>query len=195
MKGNLRELDTLNATKVFISQSLVLYRQSLANIEPSAIIKMAKSNKMRGLDICGTDENDLNCSECVLGKGRRSSIPKNSRTRASKLLELVHSEVNGPLETPSLGGSRYLVTFIDDFSRWTTLYTMNSNSETSACFKLYYASAERHTGSKISRSTSSSAQIKLRKNYKQCVPTTEDNTSQMASRHMYMITVFNINLL
>ena len=37
------------------------------------------------------------------------------------MLELIHLDVCGPMKVMSLGGARYFVTFIDDFSRkvWT----------------------------------------------------------------------------
>ncbi len=110
---------------------------------------MAKSGSIRGLDISHSGKGDITCTDCVLGKGHRHAIPKKSRTRATRLLEVVHSDVNGPLEVPSLGGSRYFLTFIDDFSRWTYLYTMEAKSETFDCSKRYHAHAERHTGAKI----------------------------------------------
>ena len=37
--------------------------------------------------------------------------------RANKILELVHSDVFGPVSVPSLGKYVYYVSFIDDFSR------------------------------------------------------------------------------
>ncbi len=80
---------------------------------------MAQSNAVRGLNVAYSSEEELTCTECVLGKGHRQAILKKSHSRATKLLELVHTDVNGPLELPSLGGSRYFVTFIDDYSRWT----------------------------------------------------------------------------
>ena len=89
------------------------------------------------------------CTGCALGKAQRTPIPKKSQFRCSRLLELVHSDLNGPIEVPSLGGSRYFVTFIDDFSRWTSLYTMKAKSETFLCFKKFHAYAERHTGARI----------------------------------------------
>jgi hypothetical protein len=59
------------------------------------------------------------CEACIEGKHQRTSFPKDERTRASKLLELVHSNVCGPMKTTSHGGTRYFVTFINDFSRKT----------------------------------------------------------------------------
>lgn len=151
LKSNLYELDT-NQTpqeQSLIARSTKLWHQRLGHIQPSTIIEMSKSGTVRGLDIQHSDKDEITCSGCVLGKGHRQPIPKKSNTRATKLLELVHSDVNGPLEVPSLGGSRYFVTFIDDFSRWTSLYTMKAKSETFDCFRKYHTNVERHTGAKI----------------------------------------------
>ncbi len=50
-------------------------------------------------------------------------------SRSTAVLDLVHSDVLGPANVPSLGGSRYFITFIDDYSKWTTVYTMRNKSE------------------------------------------------------------------
>ncbi len=57
------------------------------------------------------------CEACIKGKHQRTSFPKDETTRASKLLELVHSDVCGPMKTTSRGGARYFIIFIDDFLR------------------------------------------------------------------------------
>uniref|UniRef100_A0A2N9HGS9 GAG-pre-integrase domain-containing protein n=1 Tax=Fagus sylvatica TaxID=28930 RepID=A0A2N9HGS9_FAGSY len=46
---------------------------------------------------------------------------KESKFRAKEPLELVHSDVFGRVKQPSIKGMRYMVTFIDDFSRCGTL--------------------------------------------------------------------------
>ena len=55
--------------------------------------------------------------------GIRASFPSDGGTRATQVLELVHSDVCGPMKTLSFGGARYFVTFIDDFSRkmWSSM--------------------------------------------------------------------------
>ncbi len=55
------------------------------------------------------------CEICIESKHQRKFFPKDETTRASKLLELVHSDVCGPMKTTSRGGARYFVTFINDF--------------------------------------------------------------------------------
>ena len=151
IKGNLYELDTPppSVESALLAKSTQLWHQRLAHIQPATIIEMSKSQAVRGLEIDDSREQTMTCAGCALGKAHRAVIPKKSHTRSTKLLELVHSDVNGPLEVPSLGGSRYFVTFIDDFSRWTSLYTMKTKSETFSCFKKFHAYAEKHTGARI----------------------------------------------
>ena len=49
--------------------------------------------------------------------------------RMKQILELVHSDVFGPVKVPSLGKSMYYVSFIDDFSRNTWIYFLKKKSE------------------------------------------------------------------
>ncbi|GJR65252.1 retrovirus-related pol polyprotein from transposon TNT 1-94 [Tanacetum coccineum] len=57
------------------------------------------------------------CEPCVLGKQKKASFVKSGNTRKLQRLELVHTDVYGPISVASIGGSRYYVTFIDDCSR------------------------------------------------------------------------------
>ena len=59
------------------------------------------------------------CEECVVGKQHRSQFPKGKSWRAKDVLELVHSDICGPINPSSNGSKRYLICFIDDFSRKT----------------------------------------------------------------------------
>jgi hypothetical protein len=79
------------------------------------------------------------CEACIEGKHQRTSFPKDEASRASKLLELVHSDVCGPMKTASRGGARYIVSFIDDFSRKTHVYLLKVKGEVFDKFKAYKA--------------------------------------------------------
>ena len=46
-------------------------------------------------------------------------------------LQLVHSDVRGPMQTESLGGRKYFATFIDDYSRCCNVYFLKHKSELS----------------------------------------------------------------
>ena len=62
------------------------------------------------------NSSDKNCEACVQGKMHHKSFPKKSQSRATKILELVHSDLCGPMQVNSIGGSRYVLTFTDDYS-------------------------------------------------------------------------------
>jgi transposase InsO family protein len=70
-------------------------------------------------------------------------------TRASKLLELVHNDVCGPMKTTSRGGAQYFVTFINEFSRKTHVYLLRAKGEVFDKFKKYKALVENQTSMKI----------------------------------------------
>lgn len=55
------------------------------------------------------------CGGCSKGKHSIESFPSRSVTKTSRVLELVHTDVMGPMRTLSKGGARYILTFVDDF--------------------------------------------------------------------------------
>jgi hypothetical protein len=69
--------------------------------------------------------------------------------RENGILELVHSDVFGPVTVPSLSGSLYYVSFIDDFSRKTWIYFLRKKSEVFEKFKEFKALVENQTDKKI----------------------------------------------
>ena len=66
--------------------------------------------------------------------------------RATRKLELVHSDVCGPMHTLSFGKHAYFVTFIDDYSRFAWVYPLKAKSEVFMCFKQFVLMAENVSG-------------------------------------------------
>ena len=65
---------------------------------------------------------------CQLGK--QSTLPfNNSESIASATFDFIYSDVWGPSPVPTMGGSRYFVIFVDDFSRYTWIYLMKNRSK------------------------------------------------------------------
>lgn len=58
-----------------------------------------------------------------MGRATLKTSPKSpyGKVKSKNVLEFVHSDVTGPMETKSRGGSRLFVTFIDDFSIYSRL--------------------------------------------------------------------------
>ncbi len=113
---------------------------------PNGIARMVNHGVVKGVNISGPLQSPQVCVGCISGKGHRAPIPKTSTSRSTAVLDLVHSDVLGPVNVPSLGGSRYFIIFIDDYSKWTTVYTMRNKSESLECFKKFHMYAETHTG-------------------------------------------------
>ena len=59
----------------------------------------------------------ITCEACIKGNQHRTPIPKYSQWRATKKLGLVHADLCGPITLPSSSEKRYVLCFIDDFSR------------------------------------------------------------------------------
>ena len=53
-----------------------------------------------------------------MGKQTKFSHPKVNVTATSHSLELLHVDLMDPTRTESLGGKRYIMVVVDDFSRY-----------------------------------------------------------------------------
>ena len=62
---------------------------------------------------------------------KQHRLPYNSENyrRSRYPLELVHANLVGPMKVTSIGGSTYLMTFIDDFSHRTWVYILITKFE------------------------------------------------------------------
>ena len=57
------------------------------------------------------------CSGCSMAKRIRASTPHHTTSRAAAPMDMVHIDTAGPFQE-SLGGSRYIVMFLDSASRF-----------------------------------------------------------------------------
>ena len=97
-------------------------------------------------ELCFLDFNF--CEHCMYGKQTRQ-LRNISFEKERQPLELVHSDVCGPMPMRSLGGSRYFVTFIDDATLKVWVYTIKSKDQTFACFQQFLSSVENQSGRKV----------------------------------------------
>ena len=65
------------------------------------------------------------------------------------MLELVHSDICGPINPISNGGKRYFITFIDDFSRKTWVHILQEKSQAFEAFESYKALVEKKAPIKV----------------------------------------------
>ena len=91
------------------------------------------------------------CEGCAVGKATRYSFPKVGSKKSAEILQLVHSDVCGPLSVPSVGGSIYFVTFIDDYSNYVWVNMLKKKSEALEKFIEFVAMAENSSGKTLKK--------------------------------------------
>ena len=89
------------------------------------------------------------CESSVEGKMHRKPFKPVGEIRSTRKLKLVHSDVCGPMPTESVGGNKYFVTFIDDYSRFSAVYFMKNKSEVLQKFKEFEAVTTNECGQRI----------------------------------------------
>jgi hypothetical protein len=67
------------------------------------------------------------CNGCAQGKNIKNPFPKRD-SKAEGVLELIHSDVCGPMPSSSISRYVYYVSFIDDYSHKTWIYLKCSAS-------------------------------------------------------------------
>ena len=90
------------------------------------------------------------CEHCVFGKQKRVSFSI-AKHRTKGILDYIHSDLWGPSRVPSFGGKRYMLTFVDDFSRKVWVYFLRHKNEAFPMFKKFKALVENQTGRKIKK--------------------------------------------
>ncbi|KMQ89570.1 retrovirus-related gag-pol polyprotein [Lasius niger] len=94
--------------------------------------------RINGIKImdCGIKEQ---CETCLKSKLTRLPFPKSSENESTSVLDLIHTDVCGPMRTRSPSGKRYMITFIDDYSKYTIIYLLNQKSEVENKLREYIA--------------------------------------------------------
>lgn len=108
----------------FLSSELEVWHRRLGHLNVQSLKQLKQM--VTGFELNKME--NLNCVACFQGKHSRDPFP-NSESRASKPLELVHTDLCGPFEVPSLAGSRYFVSFIDDATRKVFVYTLRTKDQ------------------------------------------------------------------
>lgn len=113
-----------------------------------SLAKLSKNGLVRGLSVENIPAS-IECVVCMKAKICSSPFKKNTDIKSSAPLEIVHSDICGPMRVTSLGGYRYFGLFIDDYSRKTFVHFLKKKSDILSEFKIFKARAERELGRKI----------------------------------------------
>ncbi|HEV7735828.1 MAG TPA: DDE-type integrase/transposase/recombinase [Chlamydiales bacterium] len=115
--------------------NLKTWHLRLGHVNYDAIKMMAEKEMAKGMAI------DLSfrppeCKYCNLGKQTKNAMPKKrGGVKASKPLEIVHSDITGPEDVSSAGGAKYILNFVDDFTSMTWIYLIKTKDQAPDKFK------------------------------------------------------------
>ena len=128
-----------------VPSTLTLWHQRFGHLNLNDIKRLSRNDDV----VIGMNVNknvhfydEQGCEPCALGKMHRLPFPKHSENRASRILEIVHTDLCGPMQVDSVGGSRYVLTFTDDYSRYNIVYFLKKKSEVLGKFQEYVKHVE-----------------------------------------------------
>src|SRR5260370_2820457 len=107
---------------------------------PSAVKGMALGSSTMDIPTIGHG--------CKLGKSTHKPFPGSTKT-TSRILEIVHSDLAGPMQTKSIQGSSYIATFVDDHSCHMVIYFLKTKNQFAAALQKFLSWAEAQTSDKL----------------------------------------------
>jgi hypothetical protein len=152
LEDNLYWLDaagsSLNTHTGNTATSLHTWHQRMGHMSYAAL-KAHGPSAVKGMDL-GSSTIDIPtiCHGCELGKSTRKPFPGSTK-KTSRILEVVHSDLAGPMQTKSIQGSSYIATFVDDHSRHTVIYFLKTKDQFSAALQKFLSWAETQTSDKL----------------------------------------------
>lgn len=128
-------------------QTALMWHRRLGHINYQSLKKM-RDGAVLGIEFDDDDSEIKKCETCPLGKHTRMPF-KSSERKSNKILELIHLDLMGPMETQSIGHAKYALTMVDDFSREVFIYFIKSKAEVLTIFTKFKSFVENQTGEKI----------------------------------------------
>ena len=135
---------SIKRQKVSHNDNMYLWHLRLGHINLNRTNRLVKDGPLRKLNV-GTLPV---CESCLEGKMTKRPFSAKGE-RSKELLQLVHSDVCGPLSVQARGGYEYFITFTDDYSRYGYIYLMHKKYETFGKFKEFMAEVEKQLGKSL----------------------------------------------
>lgn len=130
------------------NETMELWHRRLGHLNPNDLMRM-RNGGVNGVSFVGNQQS-IACVACCKGKQARKPFPKRG-SRAKQLLEVVHADLAGKMECVSIGGSKYCLVIVDDYSRRTFTYMLKSKNQAFDRFCSFKRFVENQTGFHIKK--------------------------------------------
>lgn len=124
-----------------------LWHRRFGHLNFGGLRTLSSKNMVKGLP--SLQATSKICTVCMVGKQHRESISQKSLWRATQRLQLIHADICGPITPESHSHKRYIITFIDDYSRKIWAYFLIQKAEAFTMFKNFKHLVEKETGNAI----------------------------------------------
>nr|GFA53238.1 putative ribonuclease H-like domain-containing protein [Tanacetum cinerariifolium] len=118
-----------------------LWHRRLGYINFKTMNKLVKGNLVRGLPT-KVFENNHTCVACKKGKQHRASCKTKPVSSISQPLQRLYSDLFGPTFVKILNKKSYCLVVTDDYSRFTWVFFLATNDETSLILKTFITGVE-----------------------------------------------------
>jgi transposase InsO family protein len=127
-------------------QQVLLWHKRLGHLNFETLHQLSRQGAVKGMPRLPRVKHI--CETCQLGKLARKRFKTRQRI-TTEPLELIHSDVCGPIGDTAITGAMYFITFSDDFSRKTWVYMLKSKDQAYDRFKTFKSEVENQTGKRI----------------------------------------------
>ncbi|KAL6350396.1 hypothetical protein AAG906_004347 [Vitis piasezkii] len=118
--------------------SSMLWHKCLGHISRQRLERLVRDGVLSSLDFSNFETYVV----CLKGKMTAKTINEKI-DRCGSTLDLIHIDICGPLTTTTLGGYKYFITFINDFSRYGYIELIHEKSDSLNVFKAFKAKSDR----------------------------------------------------
>jgi transposase InsO family protein len=127
-----------------------LWHRRLAHVGMKNLHMLLKGEHILGLTNVHF-EKDRVCSACQAGKKVGVHHPHKNIMTTDRLLELLHMDLFGPIAYISIGGSKYCLVIVDDYSCFTWVFFLQEKSQTQETLKGFLRQAQKEFGLRIKK--------------------------------------------
>ena len=150
--GLYRLLDTGDtpemAVEARVSPISTLWHQLYGHLNMQYLSQLSREGLVSGLPDIQTQQLGV-CGTCQASKQHRSSFKDGESRHASKVHQLIHADICGPMNTASITACKYFLLIVDDFSRKMWVYFLKNKSDALSTFQKFKTLVEKESGCNI----------------------------------------------
>src|SRR3954471_11272046 len=126
-----------------------LWHRRLAHVNMRTLQSLHTGGHILGLKETVSFAKDRLCRPCVEGKMHDIHHRRKTIISSKDILELLHVDLFGAIHDESLGGKKYCLVIVDDYSRYTWVFFFKLKSETQQCVIDFSNEVQRQNNKKI----------------------------------------------